>query len=325
MVDKAHLVSKVLVHDSNPDIFTQIKFFCDNNNLVGVCTHNKSIMEVLGSNIDLGAILLSESTSDDPMGGIMLGLEIHELRPELPIFLRREEHDSLEDLDTGTQRAFAAGYKIDSINQLKPHLEQYIFSLYYPSVLVRGIQEITTEALTSQFKEVTVDSNIPYIVRDRIIHGELFSLIPIESSWCRGYLMLLSDEDNMMDMLKMNKTAIQGETANFRSMNEVFAEITNLVWGTFKARYIDDSDAKESSVLTQVPIIVNQQHKYISFGTDEPQLCFKYEINDESDEHHKPVVLYQRFIFNLNWSPDDFKEIQASVDDLIDSGELEFF
>ena len=324
MVEKARLLSKVLVHDSNPDYYDRIKIFCDNNNLIGVCTHNKNIMEVLSSNIDLGAILLSESTEDDPLGGIMLGLEIHQLRPELPIFLRRENKASLEDLDVGTQRAFAAGYQIDTIDKLKPHLDEYIFSLYYPSVLVRGIQEITADALSSQFKEVTINTHIPYIVRDRIIHGELFSLIPIESSWCRGYLMLLSDENSMMDMVKMNKTAIQGECADFRSMNEVFAEITNLVWGTFKARYIEE-DIKTETVLTQVPIIVNQQHKYISFGTDEPQLCFKYEIIDTSDEKHKPVILYQRFIFNLNWSPDDFKEVQASVDDMLDSGELEFF
>ncbi|MCW8929580.1 MAG: chemotaxis protein CheX [Gammaproteobacteria bacterium] len=325
MVEKARLVSKVLVHDSNPDYFDRIKIFCDNNNLIGVCAQNTNIMEVLRSNIDLGAILLSESTEDDPIGGIMLGLEIHELRPELPIFLRREKQSSLDGLDAGTQRAFATGYQIDAIDKLKPQLDEYIFSLYYPSVLVRGIQEITTDALSSQFKEVTVNTNTPYIVRDRIIHGELFSLIPIESNWCRGYLMLLSDENNMMDMVKMNKTAIQAEHADFRSMNEVFAEITNLVWGTFKARYIEDNETAKETVLTQVPIIVNQQHKYISFGTDEPQLCFKYEMHDTSDEKHQPVVLYQRFIFNLNWSPDDFKEIQTSVDDLLDSGELEFF
>jgi hypothetical protein len=324
MVEKARLTSKVLVHDSNSDYYDRIKIFCGNNNLIGVRALDDNIMDVLQSNIDLGAILLSESTEDDPIGGLMLGLEIHELRPELPIFLRRDTYSSLDDLDPGIQRAFAVGYQIDSIEKLKPQLEEYIFSLYYPSLLVRGVQEITVDALTSQFKDVTVNTNTPYIVRDRIINGKLFSLIPIESNWCRGYLMLLSDEKNLMDMVKMNKTAILGENADFRAMNEVFAEITNLVWGAFKARYIEE-ERKTTTVLTQVPIIVNQEHRYISFGTDEPQLCFKYEILDTSDEHNKPVDLYQRFIFNLNWSPDDFREVQVSVDDMLDSGELEFF
>jgi hypothetical protein len=35
--------------------------------------------------------------------------------------------------------------------------------------------------------------------------------------------------------------------------------------------------------------------------------------------------LYQRFIFNLSWSPEDFKEIAQDVDELVDSGELELF
>jgi len=37
------------------------------------------------------------------------------------------------------------------------------------------------------------------------------------------------------------------------------------------------------------------------------------------------VKLYQRFIFNLSWSPEDFKEIKHDVEELVDSGELELF
>jgi len=33
----------------------------------------------------------------------------------------------------------------------------------------------------------------------------------------------------------------------------------------------------------------------------------------------------QRFIFNLNWSPEMFSEISQDVDTLIDSGELDLF
>jgi hypothetical protein len=77
-------------------------------------------------------------------------------------------------------------------------------------------------------------------------------------------------------------------------------------------------------------------HRYISFGSEDAQLCFKYTLTDESaqcdkgnggDGDSKPLSLtiYQRFIFNLNWSPDDFKENQAAVEALFDSGELELF
>jgi hypothetical protein len=30
-------------------------------------------------------------------------------------------------------------------------------------------------------------------------------------------------------------------------------------------------------------------------------------------------------VFNLNWSPEDFLESEVSVDNLVDSGELELF
>lgn len=67
----------------------------------------------------------------------------------------------------------------------------------------------------------------------------------------------------------------------------------------------------------------NHKHKYISFGTENPQLCFLYTLTDENSG--RKVKLYQRFIFNLNWSPENFKEVAHEVEALVDSGELELF
>ena len=73
----------------------------------------------------------------------------------------------------------------------------------------------------------------------------------------------------------------------------------------------------------QVPLVVNHKHKYISFGTENPQLCFLYTLTDETNG--RAVKVYQRFIFNLSWSPEDFKEVTHDVDEFVDSGELELF
>ena len=73
-----------------------------------------------------------------------------------------------------------------------------------------------------------------------------------------------------------------------------------------------------------MPIIVNHQNKYITFGTDIPQLCFKYTLRQTGGDR-KEITLYQKFIFNLSWAPEKFSENQPTVDDLIDTGELEFF
>jgi len=77
--------------------------------------------------------------------------------------------------------------------------------------------------------------------------------------------------------------------------------------------------------MVQVPIVINHLHRYISFGSQNPQLCFKYTLSDRSDPNAKPLAIYQRFVFNLSWSPEEFAENQVSVEDLVESGELEMF
>ena len=60
-IDKASLKSKVLLVDTNKDILPVTKLFLDEANLIGVRANKSDVMEVLKSNVDLGAILLAES------------------------------------------------------------------------------------------------------------------------------------------------------------------------------------------------------------------------------------------------------------------------
>ena len=73
----------------------------------------------------------------------------------------------------------------------------------------------------------------------------------------------------------------------------------------------------------QVPLIANHKHKYISFGTETPQFCSLYTLSEEG--LGKVIRVYQRFIFNLNWSPEEFREIVLDSSELVDTGELELF
>ncbi len=324
MEDKANLVSKVLVLDSDTACFERIKAFCDENNLVGLKVHEENVMAVLKSNVDLGAILLSETFFDNEHGGLALARVMHQVRPELPIFLRREQSPNMDDLCEDDRQSFSAAYTIDTIDTLHDSIKECIFCLEYPNALVRGITELTKSALESQFKDMIVEVATPYIVRDRIIFGELFTLIPIESSWCRGYLMLQTEEELLLSLITNDRTHVNPDDGgDFRNVNNVLGEITNLIWGGFKARYIDYND--NTSNMAQVPLIINHLHRYISFGSEKPQLCFKYTLLDQIDKNARSLVVYQRFIFNLNWSPEDFKENQTSVEELVELGELELF
>ncbi len=324
MTEQTKIVSKVLVLDGDTACFDSIKDFCDSNGLVGLKVLPDNVMSVLRSNLDLGAILLSETYADSAQGGTVLARKIHAVRPELPIFLRREAAGNLDDLPDRDRLLYSAAYTIDTISKLQAVIEEFIFSRSYPNALVRGITEIAIPALESQFKSMQVEVEAPYLVRDRLIFGEVFTLIPLESSWCRGYMMLQTEEEALMRYVKAGRTFVNpDESYDFRNLNGLLGEITNLIWGAIKNRYL--SSVREGVYMSQVPIIINNLHRYISFGSDNPQLCFKYTVSDPNDPGFRPLVLQQKFVFNLNWSPEEFSENLTSVDELVSSGELEFF
>jgi Chemotaxis phosphatase CheX len=316
----AEPVSKVLVLDDSPQHLPRIKQFCGENNLVPVKIRTGAVMPVLRTNIDLGAILYSESYGGSPQEAARIAEEIHEARPELPIIIRRERQANLAGLPDALQHACCAAYVTSDLAALRKVIDEYIFCLIYPNALLRGIAEITESVLRGQLKQLSLTLDTPYIVRDRIIFGEVFSLIPLESAWCRGYMMLQTEEVAFLDMLG-GKDA-HGNPLTFRNLNDLLSEITNLIWGGFKNRYIESED-RVSGGQIQVPLVVNHKHKFISFGTENPQLCFRFTLANEA--RLRSAMLYARFIFNLNWLPEQFKEIPPDAANLVDAGELEFF
>jgi hypothetical protein len=133
-------------------------------------------------------------------------------------------------------------------------------------------------------------------------------------------MMLQSEENPLLELI--GRDGELDSSANFRSVNDLLSEITNLIWGSFKNRYIGDEQTC-SGPQVQIPLIVNHKHKYISFGTENPQLCFRFTLTDAISGHAS--TLDARFIFNLSWLPEGFKEITRDVEVLVDSGELELF
>ena len=312
-------VSKILVLDNSAEHAPLIKRFCDENNLVPLKVRNGSVMSVLQTNIDLGGILYSEDYGGSATRNMEIAAKIHSTRPELPIILRREKHATLDDLSEQARHTFCAAYVAQDMVALRKVIDEYIFCLMYPNALLRGIAEITESVLKNQCKALNVYMETPYIVRDRVIFGELFSLIQLESSWCRGYMMLQTEEAPFIELLGGQAG---GSTVTFRDVNDLLSEITNLIWGAFKNRYIGDMGTRAAAQV-QVPLIVNHKHKYISFGTENPQLCFRFTLTDP--ESGRSTAIYARYVFNLSWSPDDFQEIPQEVAGLVESGALEMF
>jgi hypothetical protein len=316
------LVSKVLVLEHTGIAFDSLKAFYEECGLVGIRPQKNdaaSVMTILRSNVDLGGIMLYEDFNEN---GLTLAREIHAMRPELPIFLRRDTVASVAGLSEKDASMFRCAYTLSDLHLLRESLAASIFNRIYPNDLVRGITQITSASLASVFRDCDIEVETPYLVKDRIIYGEVFSMIAIESNWCRGYMMLQVEENAMMEIMR-HAAANDAEPVTFRELNNVLSEATNLVWGAFKNRYVGQDQNKDNLLLTQVPIIINHQRHFISFGSDDPQLCLKYILRLRAQPDAAPVFLFQRFVFNLNWSPDEFRE--TSVESLVDSGELELF
>jgi len=322
MNNATNLVSKVLILDNTKEHFDKIKQFCDENGLIGLRVNSNNVLKTLNSYIDLGGILIAEDYAETLDKTIELANLIRASRPELPIILRRNADSCAEALPENSAKYFVASYTIDDLSPLHQFIEDYIFSVVYPNALIRGITEISVQSLQSQFKAQVVTANAPYIVRDRIIFGEVFSLIPLESNWCRGYMMLQT-EDTIIDSVVFSDVGMRYAQTPFRELNNLLGEVTNLIWGAFKNRFINEDIDRDNRSVTQVPLVINHQNKYISFGSENPQLCFKYTLLDEATGLFSSI--YQWFIFNLDFNPELFEEIQTTLNDLIDSGELELF
>jgi len=324
MNDDRFPISKVLVLETDADATQRFRRFCDTHRLQGLRVGRNNILSVLRTNVDLGGVWISERLGDDACAGITLARQVHAARPELPIFLRREHANSLDGLPPADQAIFAAGFNAAGIEALGPTVEAAIFSTVYPAGLVRGVAEMTLAALRSQFPGMAVEIDTPCIVRDRLIFGELFTLIPVDSHWCRGYMSLQAEEEPVQQLVRAGRTHLPAtEAEDFRTLNVILGELTNLVWGAFRNRFSKVQTV--DSHLSQVPIVINHLHRYISFGSSIPQLCFRCTLTDPQDDSLPPVVIHERFVFNLNWSPEDFHENEASVDALVATGELELF
>jgi Chemotaxis phosphatase CheX len=313
-------VSKVLVLEDCSAHVDAIRHFCDENNLIGVRVSKSRLASALRSNFDLGAILVSESYGGSIEESTAIALRIHAARPELPIIVGRESSATREGLPAALDAVVCGAYVANDLGSLRTVIDEYIFNREYPNALVRGITALTSAVLGSLFGDMGVATDAPCIVRDRIIFGEVFSLIPLESSWCRGYMMIQAEEQPILDLLNRRETS--DHTADFRDLNSLLGELTNMIWGAFKNRYAGDAEGLSHSQV-QVPLLINHKQKYISFGSESPHLCFTYRLTDE--QSGRVVKLHQRFAFSLSWSPEDFQEFEQSADDGVGAGELDLF
>jgi hypothetical protein len=326
MDESSAVVSKVLVLDTSLTEYETLKNFCDQHNLIGLKPVNASLSSILATYLDLGAIFMADDFGGNLDTTLAMAQQIHNQRPELPIALRRTAANAEDNRPESMPHVFCLTYSIDNLQPLETMIQRYIFSLEYPNVLVRGVAELTQNAFASQLPGYSISVGAPYLVKDRIVMGSSFSMIPIDSTWCRGYMVLQADIESVVEANHAGNDSELDPTLNCRAADRYLGELTNLVWGGFKRRFVGDSDGGGNNCI-QVPVIANYEQKSLSFGTEKPYLCFKYQLKNNATGLSIPI--YQWFVFNLNWSSEYFKSINSLLHELnnsiVQQGELELF
>ena len=322
MADSTFLGAKVLLLEHDAVQYPRLLEFCESLGLVTVPCAAADAMDALSQHKDLaGALLAEDLPCDGPADSLPLAIKLHRQRPELPIFLRRT---SARPLNADEARAATHPWATDDIEALRAHIDRSLFGLRYPTVLVHGILDLSLEALRSMFPNAQVEAEPPYVVHDRIIYGQVSTLIALESTWCRGYMMLQTEEGALRQGMAqgMGYEGVGGDLG-FRELNNLLGETTNLIWGAFKNRYIPPQAFANQQ--TQVPIVINHEQKYISFGSQDPQLCIRYQLTDPRRPRQRPLVIVQRFIFNLLFEAEAFTEFAQPAVAAAATGELELF
>ena len=321
MTDTTRLQAKVLLLDNDLVQNGLLCAFCASVGLEALQSNAELAAQALEDHKDLAGVLLAENMPAQGGDGLLLARTLHTLRPELPVFLRRTTQ---RELSPAEKQSVTHQWNTGDLESLRASVERNIFSLLYPTALVQGIVELSVSGLQSMFPHAVVHADAPYVVHDRIIHGEISTLIALESTWCRGYMMLQTQEDALRQgLIKGLSYEGVGGDFNFREINNMLGEITNLIWGAFKNRYIPPQAFANQQ--TQVPIVINHAHKYISFGSPDPQLCVRYHLVDATQSGSTAVTIVQRFIFNLHWSPEQFAEFSATAADNGSTGDLDLF
>jgi len=324
MDQSLELISNVLVLDGNEEAYGVLKVFCQENQLVGFRASTDSVNEVLRSNIYFGAILISEEAISSSIDSFELSYQIHISRPDLPIFLRRYDCSDLGGISEKYQEIFTGAYCLSNLESLKALVHEQLFDAFYPADLVYGIQAVSEACVKSGFTDIEVQGETPFLVRDKLME-DFNSLIAIESKWCRGYMMLQASKKHVVDYIRANKAGVTASEINDNDSNTVISNLTNEIWGSIRREFMGyGNELGAEANRTQVPIFINPANRYISFGTSKPQLCYRYHIVDINGVL-EPLVITQKLIFNLDWSPENFELSEQTVDELIETGELEMF
>ncbi len=329
IVKQRDISSKVLVFDSDPQVLGELaKFFEKEKISIVRSVANPSVLEViLQKNPQLGGMFLSGVNNEVHQE---IGKRMKALRPELPVFIRIEDEAEMERLPEEKRRLFDGFFHIKDKEKLSLLLRDFIFIREYPSELVHHIYEFSMKSFKFLLPNASIHSHAPLIVRGQAVYGDLISFIPLNTAWCRGYMVLEANPKRFVPLIR--SLSNQREDPEGDQASAVLGELTNIMWGGFKAAFPKGNAASSDGMEFQVPIVADHGRGSLSFGGSAPFLSFAYHLEDPLN-HAIQAKVVQNFIFNLKWEPSQLeaspseeggKEDQPG-DSFLEQGSIELF
>ena len=318
--------TKVVILDTDIETKIRLKRYLASLNIVPVTVETApELRDLLESTMSLGAVFMNDNSAKHGDRADSIARDLRRIRHEIPLFLRREPDEKLRDTDLA-HALFNGEFHGDNLDPLEGMITRHIFSKNYPPVLVKLIGEASMDVFNSSFRGLDIQASQPYTIRNDTVQGSVVSMIPLETNWCRGVMYLEARESDMVHLIAARKSLLVDHSRlTFQSVHELFGELTNAIWGKFKATFLHDMGDHESKYRAQIPIVVNYGRSYLSLGKGVPQLCFDYSLRDtEGNLDGATYSLWQRVIFYLDWCPKEFTSSETTPKQLDGEGTVFF-
>jgi hypothetical protein len=268
----------------------------------------ESIVELDLIESDICAIFLSEEFDSDGLTGIDIATKFHSAKSNTPIFMRLTGDRTLNDLPMAQRQLITGCYTTNRPEQLKKITESFLYGFYFPNHLVQIFIEAGLYTLNCTIENCEIKSSVPFLVYDYTLAAEFTSILPMQLPFGNGALTFSIKENDALILIKNDHTALNKDQTSTDHCNQFISEITNQFWGKVRRMCQAVYGSEQHRAPVTIPIIVNHQQKYISFGNHTPQLCFRYLL---IRDHLIPEAISVEFkiIFNTILRPKDFYEL----------------
>ena len=287
-----------------------------------IVRNDASFWEILSSNLRIGAIFLG-----GPLPELKIFLpKLHLQKREIPIFVHADQSELIDEFNDEYPNALVIRYDSIVEEQLTSLIQQHIFTRYYPDTLLQNVASDFCDIMTEQFSEVFPSCDRVLASADRRMYGQRLEYMPIKSNWCAGAMLLETNTSDIANLVQLGRSHFNQPIAQpSLCAEDVLREISNLLAGAFKNKYVPN-DFSPNKTYPEIPMTINHQEGYVSFGTTSPMLCFDFTIHDRRNGAHdfSPFQIALRLSFHSHWDPGEVPE-EPFVQQAIDDGVLEFF